>query len=203
MKSSIKILAAVTWLASCGTCYYIGTEARAPSRDGIIDEDDDGDGKWEYRNYYTRGVLDKVEGDWNGDGKPDIFYFYDPNGSCYKIEEDTDFNGVKDAWLKNKHGIPASELRDLDGDGFPELFTVFEFGHPLYEYLRTADGKIYWLAFLRGGRGRIEYSDKNRDGLFEWITRVNALGLVEGEEPLKQPLKIEDLGDLKARARVK
>jgi len=197
------MLMAMTWLVSCGTCYYIGTETRVGSRNGIIDEDNDGDGKWEFRNYYTRGVLEKVEGDWNADGKPDIFYFYGPDGLCERVEEDTDFSGVKDAWLSNKLGIPANELRDLDGDGFAELVVEFEFGRPLYEYLRTADGKIYWLAFLRGGRGRIEYCDRNGDGFFEWIKRVNALGLVESEEELKQPLKIEDLGDLKARARVK
>lgn len=57
------------------------------------------------------------------------------------------------------------------------------------------------LAFLRGGRGWIEDCDMNKDRLSDRIRRVDALGLPEGGEEPKKPLRLEDLGDLKARAR--
>jgi hypothetical protein len=200
MQNRIKIAVAVTWIASCAFAYYAGTVPSAPLAREVVEEDVDDDGIWDFRNHLELGQLKRQEADLDKDGRADVICHYS-GGTAIRVEEDDDGDGIMDMWTTFSSGVPIQQTRDLNRDGLVDLVTEYDRGRPAYEYLYSTNKAIYCLSFMRQGLERIEYHDRNRDGLFETIRRYDVFGMPGMDERLEPPLKLDDLGDLKARAR--
>ena len=78
----------------------------------------------------TRLILICREADLNGDGRKDVFRFYDDEGSPEREEQDRNFDGKLDQIQHFEDGHVALRELDENGDGLVDSKTWFENGGP-------------------------------------------------------------------------
>jgi len=91
-----------------------------------VETDSKGDGFIDDVLYFTdKGQKAREEFDFNRDGKPDDFLYYE-NGILVREEIDTHFNGHIDVWIHLSQGVYVERYeRDMDGDGVPDIVKDF------------------------------------------------------------------------------
>ncbi len=72
------------------------------------------------------GRLAVEEMDFNGDGVPDTFYYYE-NGNLVRQEVDSNFDGKIDIWVFLNKGVYVRRYeRDKDFDGKPDIIKDYD-----------------------------------------------------------------------------
>jgi hypothetical protein len=102
--------------------------------------DVNGDGRpdiWQY--YDTRGTLIRVETDTNFDGQPDVKESY-INGHLIRRESDRDFDGRVDQIdeFDANSGARVRSVVDADFDGTADLLVLFANGRPVFSTWSSA-----------------------------------------------------------------
>ncbi len=93
-----------------------------------VDRDRDYDGSLDGWTFYEAGVPRSAQRDNNGDGKPDEWLRYGPDGRATSREVDRDGDGVRDAFYTYEGGTLALERHDTNGDGHPDRILHYEDG---------------------------------------------------------------------------
>ncbi|MBN7136663.1 hypothetical protein A7A76_18075 [Lysobacter enzymogenes] len=146
--------------------------------------DYDADGIADARLSYEDDRLVRSDNDRNSDGTVDLVTVYDGNGLATSIEEDQDFDGVRETVSTLAKGLLATRSADYDGDGVPERQE---------NYLRGVLHTVEWLdkqgrAIKRdtytGGRLSGGEIDHDRDGALDTARVYDERGEVRSSKPL-------------------
>jgi hypothetical protein len=159
------------------------------ARTGVIlrkENDEDYDGAIDTWSLYENGILVAIERDHGGDGKPDDFERYGPDGRMLAREVDRDQDGTRDAFYRFEGGSLVEE-RHLEG-GREKRVVHYE-GRRLVrtEEDTSGDGRLDTWTFFRvaGDQEQVDRveRDTNADGradVFESFEQV------AGQPTLKQ-----------------
>lgn len=161
----------------------------------------------------ARGLLDRVEYDRNGDGKPDQVARHNGNRIPELVENDDDFDGTPDRWI---YYNPAGVLVKVGSARRGEKPDFWVYSGPdgkatRQEYDEDGDGKVERVERLKGGlidvievdadrngkpdrwqrweNGRLQHEDidTDGDGKPDRRLRYGSKGEVVKLEPLSQP----------------
>jgi hypothetical protein len=148
-----------------------GTLSERTTGDGLVEQQIDlnGDGRADVFNYYQdRGegtrLLIRKEVDLNWDGRLDVRTWFDPAGTIEKEEMDGDFDGRVD-WVDHYQGGKRvlSEV-DTDYDGNFDLFKVYESGRVRSKQRDTdGDGEVDFWEYL-DDNGNVVKTGRDIDG---------------------------------------
>jgi antitoxin component YwqK of YwqJK toxin-antitoxin module len=158
------------------------------------------------RIFYEKGQRVRVEQDWDGDGKPDRVARFEPGAEHpSRVEQDTNRDGVLDAfvtlrdgkelkqeldtngdgrvneWLElGPDGQVVERRTDRDGDGVGELLVSYRDGEPIrqVEYL-DGNRKPKRIVVLEGGTPREVEEDTNEDGCLDHKQVYTADGILK------------------------
>ena len=135
------------------------------------------------------GTVDRVETDFNGDGRVDMIQYFDPTGNWVSKESaDLDGNGKMEilSYYKKTVGNPRGEvvLQEIDtqASGKPDLWKHFK------------NGKLTKRELDRKGRGvpdYWEYYDEQSGRLARIEKDENGDGLADSQPVFKQVIKPE------------
>ncbi len=130
--------------------------------------DHNGDGKVDEKLFYDGGRLTRVETDRDFDGRVDLNFEYDGHGSPTEIRSDDDFDGNLESVTHLRNGQPVKWQADWDGDGQPDVRSVYEHGViGKGEYLDRASRRVVKTVTYRGGKAARVELDLDGDGGFE------------------------------------
>jgi len=90
-----------------------------------VEGDTNADGKMDEWVYYENGIAVKGEKDLNGDGKPDTTMFYDAKGAITRTESDSNGDGKIDEWVYYANGAPVRAEKDTNGDSKPDTWIKY------------------------------------------------------------------------------
>jgi len=131
MKPVSARIAALLCVLSCAI--VAGFEVWPAAR-GLQTTDQNGDGRPDvWRFYDARGRLAQVDVDSNFDGTPDIQEYYE-HGVLVRRESDRNFNGQADLveeFDSDTHGQTRAVV-DTDYDGTADLLVLFREGRPVF-----------------------------------------------------------------------
>ncbi|MGA1790585.1 MAG: hypothetical protein ACMUIM_03805, partial [bacterium] len=103
--------------------------------------------------------------DKNGDGKTDLWGYYDPEGKLERVEMDSDFDGVIDTWQEYEDETVHLVVRDTNADGLKDTWDYYEKGtHTRQEKDRNQDSNIDQWVYM-GDTDRVikTLMDENQD----------------------------------------
>jgi len=143
---------------------------------------------------------DTIEEDTNGDGKPDIFYFY-KNRKLTLVKSDRNYDGIVDAWYHYKNGRIISSEQDDNFDGKLDSWAKYQNDNNYEAELDTdfngiSDVTVYYANQLlarrdwhpngsaiivrreifKNGNKQQEYIDLDKDGKFDIRVDFDAFG---------------------------
>jgi hypothetical protein len=143
---------------------------------------------------------DMIEVDTNGDGKPDIFYYY-TNRQLILVEADRNYDGIIDAWHHYNNGKIVSSEYDDNFDGKLDAWAKYENDNNYVVEVDTdfngiSDSTIYYANQLqsrrdwhpngstiivkreifKNGNKQQEYIDLDKDGRFDIRVDFDAFG---------------------------
>ena len=95
------VLVAIVWVAS---------------NNRPLVRDTDGDGRWNEKLYFRKGILVKKLVDSNGDGRVDLWVFY-REGVPKRMKHDSNYDGRVDLWAFYEGGEISRVKTDLNFDG--------------------------------------------------------------------------------------
>jgi hypothetical protein len=105
-------------------------EGRYCYKEGVIrikEIDEDTDGIWDLREYYTEdGKLEKSEEDDEGAGNFTIIWYYDEEEKAVRAEKDADKDGKIDTWFYYDNGSIERVEEDTNGDGKPDIWEEYD-----------------------------------------------------------------------------
>jgi hypothetical protein len=90
--------------------------------------DTNGDGIDDEFYYYSGQVVDRVESDRNNDRRIDVRWINDLQGVLSRYEGDDDFDGRFEVQAEAEAGRIVTSTRDSNGDGRPDSVTHFVYG---------------------------------------------------------------------------
>lgn len=155
---------------------------RVPARQQALDHDGNGvpDETWT-QAINGRGLDYKA--DRNLDGQPDYIGHFDRKGVMTEAHSDDDFNGTPETRTTFVHNQPAVSESDTDGDGYPDLVTVFRHGVAReVRYLSPITGKPLRVEYLSLGKLTHAEVDADQDGQLETRWRYGPDGAVVARE---------------------
>lgn len=130
--------------------------------------DHNGDGKVDEKFFYDGGRLTRVETDRDFDGRVDLIFEYDRHGNPTESRSDDDFDGNLESVTNLRNGQPVKWQADWDGDGQPDVRSVYEHGViGQTEYLERASRRVVKTVTYRGGKAVRAELDSDGDGGFE------------------------------------
>ena len=154
------------------------------------------------RDYNRDGVPDEtvrmnafgsplvIEQDRNFDGKVDARSHFNSRGDLQRTEYDENFDGQMDMELRYVNGVPAEARTDTDGDGFPDLITVYEYGVPVRSsYIHRNTGKPARVEHYRMGKITSVQLDRNADGVLDTEQTFDTNGMVTAERTINSAAK--------------
>jgi hypothetical protein len=131
-------------------------------------------------NAYAR-IGDLVAADVDGDSFTDVVYTVPEFSQVGMLPA----NGVAISW--NVMDYPDRVLvKDLTGDGLPDLVVSHPHADAVYLYARNADGTLAAAELLGPGGAAFALADFDRDGRTDLIT-ANALGVIRVQSPARNP----------------
>lgn len=144
---------AVLLLANCSPPPGGNTPPPPPPEDGGVDA------PWEIPDEDGDGISDLEEGraegrDTDGDGIQDY------------LDDDSDADGIPDAWESGSGGDAAQPPRDSDGDGTPDYLDVDSDGNGIFDRFEGSEDTDL------DGVG--DWADPDNDG--DWIPDVDEIG---------------------------
>ena len=130
--------------------------------------DHNGDGTADEKLIYDGGRLTRVETDRDFDGRVDLIIEYDRHGNPSEDRSDDDFDGRLESITHFRDGQPVKWQADLDGDGQPDVRSLYEHGVvSKTEYLDRASRRVIKTVSYRGGKPEHAELDLDGDGGFE------------------------------------
>lgn len=136
----------------------------------------------------TIEVMVCKERDLNFDGRKDIWYYYDDDGSLKLEEMDLDFDGRVDLVTVRRGGKVQRQEMDTNQDGSPDVWKHFE-EEVLVRVERDSnrDGRTdYWEYYEGGQLDRIGY-DRSGDGRVDhWDRAPSAAAEEASREPQRE-----------------
>jgi hypothetical protein len=130
--------------------------------------DHNGDGKVDERFFYDGGRLSRIETDRDFEGRVDLIYKYDRHGNPAESRSDDDFDGNLESVTHFRNGQPLKWQADWDGDGQPDMRSVYEHGVIAEtEYLDRSSRRVVKTVTYRGGKAERAELDLDGDGGFE------------------------------------
>jgi hypothetical protein len=143
--------------------------AQAAARPNPDTADENGDGKPDVFYYYEGERLIRTEVDRNYDGRIDEWYFYDADGQYTRAERDKNFDGKPDDWVFYEKGNAATERSDTDFNGLVDCVITFADGNPTrVDYLPNESSIVTRRQLFKDGVLVEELVDENRDGIFDY-----------------------------------
>lgn len=168
----------------------------APSRDAkitldaagrlaLVEQDTNGDGRFDLFNHFESGRLARQESDRNGDGAIDYWLYVDAGGRPFRGEMDGDFDGKIDTDEEYREGVVVRQRVDTDHNG---LFDVSYHGWAgsltLIEQDTNADGRFDKWTYFTAERNELSIlEDRDFDGFPETRARVIEGRVVMEAEP--------------------
>lgn len=162
----------------------LATGAALQPTASVENVDYDADGIADERLSYEDERLVRSDSDRNTDGNVDLVTIYDGNGLPASIEEDQDFNGVRETVSTLAKGLLVTRSADYDGDGVPERQE---------NYLRGVLHTVEWLDkqghvtkrdTYTGGRLSGGEIDRDGDGALDTARVYDERGEIRHSEPL-------------------
>lgn len=149
-----------------------------------VEFDADGDGRTDVWSFYENGALARQEIDDNRDGRVDARLVV-TDGELVRAEVDRDGDGRFDALEIYAGGELTRQHLDDDGDGRFETIHVFAAGrHTRTEKDTTGDGQIdRWVFFDEGESPRLVEQDVDGDGVPDLRHRRQADGSFATDAP--------------------
>jgi hypothetical protein len=164
-------------------------------------------------HFDAQNLLERVEYDRNGDGKPDQVARHNGKRVPELVEDDDDFDGAADRWIyynqagalikvggtrkggkpdfwvyQGPDGKPSRQEYDDDGDGRPDRAELLKDGRvTAVEVDADRDGKPDRWQHWEAGRLASEDLDTDNDGKPDRRLRYDAKGAVVGVDPLPAP----------------
>ena len=146
--------------------------------DGVLDE------KW---TYSLSGRPLKYETDRNLDAKVDNIGHFDSRGFATVVDSDDDFNGSFETLTRMRNGNPEVAETDTDGNGTPDLRTIFDSGVlQRLEHIHPNRGVPFRVDHFH--HGGLQFSEVDSDGDGKLDTRLSFTPL--GEVAQRQPLPL-------------
>ncbi len=144
-----------------------------PPADGIVDRNGDGrTDEWIYREQgqVSRRVLDD-----DFDGRAERSFIYDrATQQLVRVEEDTNQDGVVDAWTEYQDGQIMRRRADADHDGAVDTWILYRDGQTLrHEQDTTGDGFRDRVGYYLEGRLERDEVDTNGDGRADLFNRYD------------------------------
>jgi Putative prokaryotic signal transducing protein len=172
-KTLYGFLAGLTLGVGCSYAYFrvpTTVEGIDYDRNGVLDE------KWTYSA--SRTAL-KLESDRNLDGKIDYVAHYDERGQVESATSDDNFDGVFETQIRFRRGNIESSATDTDGDGYPDLRSVYSNGvSNKTEYINPLSGLPLRVEHFKFGILRTAEMDTDKDGKLDTRYQYNALAQV-------------------------
>lgn len=147
------------------------------------DPDYNGDGVADERLVYEGERLVRIDADRNGDGTADAVTHLDSAGLPRAIEEDQDFNGVRETATALEHGLPVSRSADYDGDGVPERQENYRRGTLQSIEWFDRQGRVVKRDEYTGGRLSGGEIDRDGDGSLDTSRVYDERGEIRSERP--------------------
>lgn len=162
----------------------LATGAALQPTASVENVDYDADGIADERLSYEDERLVRSDSDRNTDGNVDLVTIYDGNGLPASIEEDQDFNGVRETVSTLAKGLLATRSADYDGDGVPERQENYLRGvlHTV-EWL-DKQGRVTKRDTYTGGRLSGGEIDRDGDGALDTARVYDERGEVRHSEPM-------------------
>ena len=139
--------------------------------------DNDSDGEADlWQEYGEDARISKSHGDSNLDGAPDFWEEYDERGLLIAARYDEDSDGTPDLWQTfQDEGKVVEYAADNDGDGRRDEWGTMRHGQLVVRRWSFSNDKtIDKRAFYKHGRRTREEYDRDRDGVFEEVVRLDA-----------------------------
>ncbi|WP_255323014.1 DUF2007 domain-containing protein [Lysobacter sp. K5869] len=149
------------------------------------DVDYNGDGIADERLSYEGERLVRIDTDRNTDGGFDLITRFDGDGLTDSIEEDQDFNGVRETATRLEKGLLVTRSADYDGDGVPERQENYRQGVLQNVEWLDARGRVVKRDTYTGGRLSGGEIDSDGDGVLDASRVYDARGEVRSSGPLR------------------
>jgi hypothetical protein len=151
--------------------------------------DKNGDGLADAVMVYSKGLLQRVESDTDGDGSIDRWEIYDvPGGHIETVAVSRRPVAAPDLWEHYVKGAVAGRELDEDGDGKVDRFEHFADGVLVAVDLDTdRDGRFDRWQQWQGGRLVTETVDVDGDGNADRKLRYGSSGALLGVERIRLP----------------
>jgi len=109
--------------------------------------------------------------DADGDGRPELVRFVDrATGELVREEQDRNYDGVLDAWLRFEDGAVASRTLDGNDDGNPDVFETYRDGRVAVRELDRDDDGVRDVFYRYDGDSLVEERhDANNDGVIDLV----------------------------------
>lgn len=158
---------------------------RAPGAQDSVDYDGD-DRPDEYFFYARSGVLDRIESDRNRDGRRDATYTYDFKGDPKAGRQDDDFDGHFEATYEFDHSWITRLTVTQAGNERPEYRQLYAHGMPASaEYLDPATGAIRKRVTFQDGWPASALIDTDGDGRLETEHVYDRIGEIASRRTLQ------------------
>ncbi|MBX9401439.1 DUF2007 domain-containing protein [Lysobacter sp. BMK333-48F3] len=155
-------------------CLAIGAALGATAtafalRPGVSEQpaDYDADGIADERLIFEGQTLVRIEADRNTDSQTDQVSHYDPRGLVTEVEEDQDFNGVRETVTTFRDGQFTGLTTDYSGDGAPERQQTALRGVLRTEEWFDPQGRVIKRDHWTGGRLTSGEIDSDGDGALD------------------------------------
>jgi hypothetical protein len=151
--------------------------AQTAAKETPVTSDENGDGRPDVFYYYEGERLIRTEGDRNYDGRIDAWFFCDTEGRYSRAERDRNFDGKPDDWTFYQNGDVVTERTDTDFNGLIDCITTFANGIATrVDYMPNESRIVTRREVLKDGVLVEELVDENRDGTFDYRILYDPFG---------------------------
>ncbi|MGO1003844.1 putative signal transducing protein [Lysobacter sp. CA196] len=149
--------------------------------------DYNGDGRPDEALFYEGERLQRVDADRNNDGEVDQRTHYDERGLPTEIEEDQDFDGVRETASRYENGQFAGRSADYDGDGQVDWQQTAKRGVLQNEQWFDKRGNLVKHIDYVDNRPVSGEFDSNGDGVRDTARDYDPRGEINASRPLPAP----------------
>jgi len=124
--------------------------------------------------------------DADGDGKPELHRYVDPESKLLvRQEEDRNYDGVTDTWSDYEWGTVVARVVDSNDDGNPDVWESYENGYMTSKEVDRDDDGVRDAFYIYESRSlTLEKHDADNDGKIDRIVYFERRRRVRAEEDL-------------------